>query len=119
MDFIPDELAITEFLNDPIGPIGDMLGEVADQVAIKARAMAPVRSGTQWNNSATLTSNARPPGFLKGSIHGKRGVSQEGNLYGSANAEADPLIFIAYPAKQIEPANRNLFMQRALYSTRV
>jgi hypothetical protein len=116
VEFNPDESAITSFLNDPYGPVGDLMGAMGDEVAMKARAMAPVRGGYQWNNSATRTSNARPPGFLKASIHGKRGVSREGNLYGSANAEADPLIFIAYPAKQVHV--RNTFMTRALFSTR-
>ena len=116
MDFNLDERAIASFLNDPAGPVGDLMGTMADEVAMKARATAPVRSGTLWNNSATRTSNARRPGFLKGSIHAKRGVSAEGNLYGSANAEADPLIFIAYPAKHVN--FRNTFMTRALFSTR-
>ena len=116
VEFNPDEASITAFLNDPYGPVGDLVGTMADEVAVKARATAPVRSGYRWNNSATRTSNARPPGFLKESIHGKRGLSREGNLYGSANAEADPLIFVAYPAKQVH--FKNTFMTSALFSTR-
>jgi hypothetical protein len=112
-----NESTITAFLNDPYGPVGDLMGELGDEVAMKARALAPVRGGTLWNNSATLTSNARPPGYLKSRIHGKRGVSREGHLYGSANGPADPLIFIAYPAKQV--TFRNMFMSTALYSTHV
>lgn len=112
-----NESTITFFLNDPAGPVGDLVAELADEVAMKARAMAPVRVGTLWNDSATPTSNARPPGFLKARIHGKRGVSRQGRLYGSANAPANPLVFIAYPAVQVE--FRNTFMTRALYSTNV
>jgi hypothetical protein len=112
-----DESTITVFLNDPAGPVGDMLGELADQGANRARALAPVRTGTLWNDSATLTSNARPPGFLKGSIHGKRGVSRRGKLYGSINAEANPLVFVAYPAQQVH--FKNIFMTTALYSINV
>jgi hypothetical protein len=117
IEFKLDESTITVFLNDPAGPVGNMLGELADEVAMKARATAPVRSGTLWNDSATLTSNAKPPGYLKSRIHGKRGVSREGNLYGSANGPADPLVFIAYPAKHITFSN--IFMSQALYSTHV
>lgn len=109
-----DESSITVFLNDPLGPIGDFLASLADSGAVKARALAPVREGNLWNNSASPTSNARPPGFLKGSIHAKRGVSAEGHLYASVNAEADPLIFIAYPARQVR--FKNMFMTTALYS---
>lgn len=112
-----DESTITVFLNDPAGPVGDLLGQLADQGANRARALAPVRTGNLWNDSATPSSNARPPGFLKGSIHGKRGVSRQGRLYGSVNAEADPLIFIAYPAQQVH--FRNMFMTTALYSINV
>lgn len=114
--FDPRESAIASFLNDPLGPVGDLMGTMADEVALKARVTAPVRGGYLWNNSATRTSNARRPGFLRDSIHAKRGVSREGNLYGSANAEADPLIFVAYPAKHITV--RNTFMTSALFSTR-
>jgi hypothetical protein len=115
--FYLNESTITAFLNDPYGPVGDLVGTLGDEVAMKARAAAPVRSGTLWNDSATPSSNARPPGYLKSRIHGKRGVSREGHLYGSANAPADPLIFIAYPAKQVR--FRNMFMTTALYSTNV
>jgi hypothetical protein len=115
--FILDDSTITVFLNDPYGPVGNLVGTLADEVAMKARATAPVRSGTLWNDSATLTSNAKPPGYLKSRVHGKRGVSREGHLYGSANAPADPLIFIAYPAKHITFSN--IFMSQALYSTNV
>jgi len=117
--FVLNEAAIADYLGDPMGPVGDLMGMVADQVAEKARAMAPVREGTLWNNSATLTSNARPPGFLKARIHGKRGVSRQGNLYGSANGPAAPLVWITHPATQIPWEHRNLFMERALYSTNV
>lgn len=117
VQFNLDESTISVFLNDPAGPVGDMLGELADDVAMKARTLAPVRTGTLWNASATPTSNARPPGYLKARIHGKRGVSRQGRLYGSANAPANPLVFVAYPAKQVR--TRNMFMTTALYSTNV
>lgn len=109
-----DDSTIAVFLNDPAGPIGDFLESLANQGAEKARALAPVRTGTRWNNSATRTSNARPPGYLKGSLHGKKGVSAEGNLYGSVNADANPLVFIAYPAAQVR--FKNMFMTTALWS---
>lgn len=109
-----DESTITVFLNDPAGMVGDYLAELADETAAKARALAPVRVGSLWNNSATLTSNARPPGYLKASIHGKRGVSRQGKLYGSANADANPAIFLEYPAKQIH--FKHPFLTTALYS---
>jgi hypothetical protein len=110
-----DGLEIDVLLDTEDGMVGEYLREKADEVAMLARAEAPVRTGFAWNNSATPTSNASPPGYLKASIHGKVGRSaRTGHIYGSANVAADPALFITYPAIQIH--SPNLFMSTALYS---
>jgi hypothetical protein len=112
-----NESSIDAFLNDPAGPVGDLLETMADKGSAIARGLAPVREGDLWNNSATRSSNARPPGYTKASIHGKRGVSRQGNLYGSVNAAADPTIFLEYPAQQMH--EKRPFLTTALWSITV
>lgn len=106
-----DEGAIGLFLNDPAGPVGDLLFDMATEGSQLARGLAPVREGNVWNEETTT---ARVPGFTKASIHAKRGVSAEGGLYGSFNVAADPGIFLSYPAKQLH--RTWIFMKTALWS---
>lgn len=106
-----NESSIGLFLNDPGGPVGDLLFEMATEGEGTAKGLAPVREGNVWNEETT---SARPPGFTKASIHAKRGVSQAGNLYGSVNVEADPGIFLSFPAKQLH--RTWIFMHTALWS---
>jgi hypothetical protein len=110
-DFHLDEVAIDVLLGDPMGMVGDYLREESDIVAEMARVNAPVREGNAWSKRSSLDG---PPGLLKASVHGKVGISREGRLYGSANAIADPAIFMEYPAVQLHYPRP--FLTTALFS---
>src|SRR5579859_4907496 len=94
-----DRVAVEEFLNDPAGPVGIFLAEAADFMAGVAKAKAPVMKGKNYWNSR---SNAvRPPGTTKASVHSHGPFLGINGLYASANALADPSIFLEKPAVQM------------------
>lgn len=94
------QAAVDALLNDITGPVGRLLGEMAVQASAVAKAKAPVMHG---RNYWTEKSNAiRPPGTTKASVHPHGpAYSAAGHLYASANALADPAIFMEKPARQL------------------
>ncbi len=114
-EFKINDAMLEALLDTEDGPVGQFLGEAGDRFADQARALAPVREGNVWNEATT---SAKPPGYLKASIHGKTGRSaRTGHIYGSANAMADPAIFMEYPAVQLHYPRP--FLTTALFSTTV
>jgi hypothetical protein len=93
MDVRLDDAAITALLDDEHGMVGRYLQDLADQAAAVARARVPVRATPSWS----ARSNARPPGFTKASVHTRIGHRSGGSLWASANAPADPAVFLEYP----------------------
>lgn len=98
-----DQAATHALLNDPAGPVGQLVAEVSEQAARIARSAVRVRQvpGTR-RTRAGRHSTARPPGFTKASIrvHGPV-IGSRGGLYGGVNAEGNPGIFLEYPAEQM------------------
>ena len=84
---------VRALLDDPAGPVGEFLRAVAEEVAMIARANAPVRVGNVWSERTTT---ARPPGFTKAGIHTAMGHHPTGSLWASANAPAEPTLFLEY-----------------------
>ena len=95
-----DGRAIDDLLDDPLGPVGTFLQDLASQAADVARAVVQVRTDPTWS----LRSDARPPGFTRASITTRLGKSNSGRLWASANAPADPAIFLEDPAEQLHHA---------------
>ncbi len=98
---ILNDAEITHLLNDIDGPVGQMLLRMAEDMARVARAKVRVREGNVWSEATTT---ARPPGFTKAGIHAVVGHSAAGDLFGSANAPADPTIFLEKRARQMHKA---------------
>lgn len=97
-----DDAAINDLLTDEHGMVGELLSDLAGQAAIVARGRVAVRGpGSTWSDR----SDARPPGFTKAGIYTAIGHSTTGNLWASANAPADPTIFLEDPRvdRQREP----------------
>lgn len=88
-----DEAAVFALINDEDGPVGQFISELAFQASVVARAVAPVRTTDTWSTR----SNARPPGFTKAAIHTARGHTGNGHFWASANAPADPAVFLEDP----------------------
>lgn len=89
-----DELAVRDLLTDEHGIVGNFLADLADQMATVARARVPVRHTPTWSRR----SNARPPGFTAALIHTAMGHhAATGDLWASANAPADPTLFLEDP----------------------
>lgn len=95
--------AAEELLNDPAGPVGQLVADLSEQAAQIARASVQVRRvpGTR-RTRAGRHSTARPPGYTRASIvvHGPV-VGSLGGLYGGVNAAGNPGIFLEYPAEQM------------------
>lgn len=100
-----DERALEELLNTPEGPVGQMLRDLSEELARRARVRVPIRKGRGGNS--------RPPGFTLASIRPYEGYDR-GHIYGGANAAADPTIFLEYPAEQIR--QKEPFLTDALWS---
>ena len=96
---------LDELLRSPDGPVGRLIAELSEQVAMIARQNAPVRDPATRNRRrrAGVNSTARPPGFTKASIrvHGPVRGSQ-GGLYGGVNAAGSPTFFLEAPAEQMD-----------------
>jgi hypothetical protein len=100
-----DHAAIDDLLNSVDGPVGQMVAELSAQAAAVARTVVPVRDGSvrDRRRRAGRTSNARPPGFTKASIHVHGPLRGSlGGVYGGVNAAADPTVFLEYPAEQMD-----------------
>jgi hypothetical protein len=94
-DFKLNEAAIELVLTDEDEMVGRFLRELAEQAATVARARVPARRpGSTWSSRST----ASPPGFTAASIHTEIGhFGSTGNLWASANAAADPSVFLEDP----------------------
>lgn len=93
-----NQAAVEDLLNSEHGPVGELLTELSERAAIVARAKVRVRlPGTDRTGR---TSDARPPGFTKASIHTTVNRSKLGKLYGGIGAAEDPSIFLEEPAEQ-------------------
>lgn len=95
-----DDAAVFALINDEDGIVGQFIQELAAQAAVVARAVVPVRTAPTWS----ALSNARPPGFTKTAIHTARGHTGDGHFWASANAPADPALFLEDPAEQLHHA---------------
>lgn len=90
-----DPARVDEFLNDPHGPVGEMLDEVSDRMRAIATRRAPVRgAGSVWNE---LTTSASHPSDLITSIHAVVARDKKGKLFGGINADFYPTVFLEYP----------------------
>lgn len=87
-------------LNSPDGVCAPMLIELAESAALVATTVVHVRPGTKRSVTREPGSDARPVGYTKTNIHPHLGWAG-GHIYSSANAPADPALFLEYPAEQI------------------
>lgn len=93
---------VEDLVNDPAGPVGKLLAELADKGSAVAKSVVHVRSERgNRHTRAGRNSTARPPGFTKASIHSHGPVRGDRGLYASVNAQADPAIFLETPAQQL------------------
>lgn len=96
------EKEVYELFRDKDGPIGNFLREMADQIAVVARAKVQVRRIPDKYHTGR-TSDARRPGYTKLHITTTVGhaVTYNGLLFGGAEAPEDPGLFLELPAEQI------------------
>lgn len=110
-----DDAQIEAMLNDEEGPVGDFLNSITKRMEAVAVMRAPVREGNVWNEMST---NARPPGYLKASIGRRIGHhGGTGGLYGSVNAAGNPTYFLEAPAVQMH--SKHPFLTTALWEAEV
>lgn len=95
------EEAIMAMLRDERGPVGDLMRELADQIASVAREKVPVRIPRRFRTGRT--SSARAPGYTRANIESKVGHARTHDdiLFGGADAPEDPGLFLELPAQQI------------------
>lgn len=97
------EYQLDQLLRSPDGPVGRLIAELSERVAVVARRTVPVRDPATRNRRrrAGLHSTARPPGFTKANIRVHGPVRGHTGLYGGVNAPGSPGIFLEYPASQM------------------
>jgi hypothetical protein len=106
--------AIDELMRDENGPVGDLMRDLARQMATVAREKVAVRvPGSQRTGR---TSSARAPGFTKSHITYTVGHSKlhNGYVFGGAEAPGNPGIFLEAPAVQMEDTHP--FLTTGLWS---
>lgn len=96
-----DQKSVDELLRDERGPVGDLMHELASQIAAVAREKAPVRVPRRFKTGRT--SSARAPGYLRANIESKVGHARTHGdiLFGGADAPEDPGLFLELPAEQM------------------
>lgn len=95
--------AVDELLNDPAGPVGQLIAELSEQVATVARQAVPVRDPATRNRRrrAGHGSTAHAPGYTKANIRVHGPIRGHTSLYGGVNSPGSPSIFLEYPASQM------------------
>lgn len=119
-----DQGAVDEMMRDIDGPIGDLMRELADQIARVAVEKAPILKAS---NVRSLRSTAlrgedgtiKTPGYTKRHITTTVGHSKlhDGYVFGGANAPGDPGIFLEAPAKQMHETHP--FLTTGLWSVHI
>ncbi len=110
-----NDIAIFELVNSPPpdGLVAPLLLELAERAAEVARAVVHVRPGTRSSATTGRDSDAQPPGLTKASIDPGIGWD-EGLIYGTVRAPADPAVFLEDPAEQLHESYP--FLTTGLYS---
>ena len=100
--FIFRPAAVDDLLNDPAGPVGQLIAELSERAADVARISVPVRDPATRDRRrrAGRGSSALPPGYTKARIRRHGPVRGHSSLYGGVNAPGNPGIFLEYPAIQ-------------------
>lgn len=113
--------AIDEILRDKEGPVGDLMRELADQMAVIARSKARVLNpkntwGPRSSAYRTDDGSVKSPGYLKRNITTIVGnsVSNDGYVFGGVNAPGNPAFFLEAPAEQMH--DKYPFLSTALDS---
>lgn len=101
--FVMRRASVDELLNDPAGPVGQLIAELSERVAVVARRTVPVRDAGTRNRRrrAGHGSTAHAPGYTKANIRVHGPVRGHSSLYGGVNAPGSPSIFLEYPADQM------------------
>ncbi len=96
---------IDELLRDEHGPVGDLMRDLATQMADVAREKVRVRGvrGRFGQHPTGRTSNAQSPAYTKRNITSTVGHSKlhNGYVFGGAEAPGNPGIFLEAPAEQM------------------
>jgi len=116
-DVTISQKAVDELMRDEHGPVGDLMRELADQMATVAREKVRVR--VYGRHRTGRTSNARLPGYTKAHISSTVGHSKlhGGILFGGAEAPGNPGIFLEAPAEQMH--EKYPFLTTGLWSVHV
>lgn len=121
-----DEVKISQaeidaLMQDEHGPIGDLMRDLADQIAVVAREKVRVRAvrGRFGQHPTGRTSNAQSPAYTKRNITTTVGHSKLHNdyVFGGANAPGNPGIFLEAPAEQMH--DQYPFLTTGLWSVQL
>lgn len=100
-------------LNDIHGPVGKILRDVSDRMAMIAVANAPVN--TRYSPFSTTQF---PPGYTKVRTRMKVSYDTRGKLYGGVNAPHDPTVFLEKdPNGASQMDSKHPFLTTALWQT--
>lgn len=112
---------IDELMRDEEGPVGDLMRDLAQQMADVARIKVRIRGvrGIFGQHPTGRTSNANSPAYTKRHITSTVGHSKLHNEYLFAGAEApgNPGIFLEAPAEQMH--DKYPFLTTGLWSVQL
>lgn len=122
-DVTINEAEIFALLNDPVGGLGELLMELAEQGTALAKAAAPVMVGgvkwppsnySRWGAMYDALYQYGPPGHTKAAIApaGFR-YNKLGQLYTGVNAPWGPTLFLEYGGGRYGHAKLHPFMTTA------
>jgi hypothetical protein len=105
-------------LNDPAGPVGEVIGELSDKAADIARAACPVvkpENYSRWGKLFSEEHQYGPPGATKKSIEASfPRFNGLGELYGGVNVNLGPTYYLQNGGGRHGHARRVPFMSEAL-----
>jgi hypothetical protein len=113
--------AVDELMRDEHGPVGDLMRDLARQMAAVAIEKVRVRGTVirKGVHRTGRTSNAQLPGYTKAHITYTVGHAKlsGGVLFGGAESPGDPGLFLELPAEQMH--EKYPFLTTGLWSVHV
>ena len=116
--------AVNELFRDIDGPVGDLMRDIANQIATVAREKAPIlnpRNVRSSRSSAFLADDGtiKTPGYTKRHITTTVGHSKlhDNYVFGGAEAPGNPGIFLEAPAEQMH--EKHPFLTTGLWAVHV
>ena len=108
-DVYIDLADVEDLFNNPDGPVGVLLQEMAVKASAYAKGLAPVMKPENYSWVPSKSTSYGPPGRTKFATHPHfPGYTKSGRLFGGVDTVYGPTLFLEKPAEQLHYPRRFL-----------